>query len=66
MTTTLEAQVEVIHRRCGGWLACSSRKQGLQIGVTGRSEAEALKRYRAAASEWRHNIEAGREGRSRG
>lgn len=60
------AEYEVVHRRCGGWLAFSSRGQSLRIGVTARTESEAVERYQAAAAEWLDNINAEQQHASRG
>lgn len=57
---------EIVHHRCGGWLAYSSRDQTLRIGVTARTEGEAVERYQAAVAEWRSNIEAEPQRGSRG
>lgn len=63
MTETQELKFEAVHRHCGGWLVYSSRKNPLQIGVVGQTEAEATQRYQAAVAEWRHNIDESPSGR---
>ncbi len=62
MLSIANAGCEVVHRRCGGWLAYSSRGQPLRIGVTARTEGEAVKRYQAAVAEWLSIIGAERRG----
>ena len=57
---------EVVYRHCGGWLAHSSRGQSLRIGVTARTEGEAVERYQVAVAEWLRNIAAGARCGSRG
>jgi hypothetical protein len=66
MASTTNAGCEVVHRRCGGWLAYSSRGRSLRIGVTAQTECEAVERYQAAVAEWINNIEAEAQGGSRG
>ena len=43
----------LIRRQCGGWLAVSPSTEGIKIGATGGTEAEAEERYRDALARWR-------------
>ena len=66
MPTISNTECEIVHRRCGGWLAYSSRGQSLLIGVTGRTEGEALERYQAAVAERLTNLATEAKRGSRG
>lgn len=37
----------IVHRECGGFLALPGPREGIRIGVTAASEAEARERYAA-------------------
>jgi predicted RNase H-like HicB family nuclease len=47
-----EIRPRLIERECGGWLAVSPPEAALQIGVTGKSEAEAVRAYTQALRLW--------------
>ena len=60
MENSQEHNPEIVHRRCGGWLAYSSRRATLRIGVTGTSAEEVTRKYHEAVAAWKLAIAAGR------
>lgn len=42
----------MIRRKCGGWIALSSRDCWLKIGVVGKTESEARSKFQSSFSEW--------------
>ena len=52
MTKILAGSPRLVQRKCGGWMALSSRDDRLRIGVTAATAEEASSRYVAALMEW--------------
>lgn len=52
MQWTFQQEPRVIQRRCGGWLARSSREDRLQIGVTSAEREDAIAQYATALRHW--------------
>lgn len=48
---------QLIERTCGGWLAKSSEKNPIQIGVLAETSAEAASAFFAAISKWEVSLE---------
>ena len=53
---------DLIHRKCGGWLAVTPKWHELRIGVTADTKQTAILAYSAALSEWRDILAKGETG----
>ena len=57
--------VRIGARECGGWIAYSTGKRGLRVGVLADTEEAAAIKYRETVERWRQ-ILGGREGMDAG
>lgn len=49
----MQEMPNLIHRRCGGWLAVSPRSEPIKIGVTADTRDDAICMFIASLERWR-------------